>query len=174
MNPQLLQKEREMRDHYTKLLSSVIDIIRQQYKAEWITYGDECLRYFFAKAKQSKTALYIFEIQYEQGRLAQGFPVLATIMQQFYKGLWGEHNTQRSKPSKIPNCVSKCTPTLQKQCLDVTGFQEGSLPMRYLGVPVTASRLSKLECKALVEKNYGNDQAVGHKKHLLRRQSSAP
>ncbi|KAJ8436760.1 hypothetical protein Cgig2_030118 [Carnegiea gigantea] len=34
-------------------------------------------------------------------------------------------------------------------------FQEGSLPMRYLGVPVAASRLSKLECKALVEKIMG-------------------
>jgi len=48
-----------------------------------------------------------------------------------------------------------CTPTLQKQRLDVTSFQEGSLPMRYLGVPITASRLSKLECRALVEKIMG-------------------
>jgi len=59
MHPQLLQKEREVRDHYTKLLSSVIDKIRQQCKVEWIAYGDECIRYFFVKAKQRKTALYI-------------------------------------------------------------------------------------------------------------------
>ncbi|KAJ8421570.1 hypothetical protein Cgig2_032980 [Carnegiea gigantea] len=62
MNPQLLQKEKELRDHYSRVLSSMTDIIRQQCKAEWITYGDECTRYFFAKAKQRKTALYIFEI----------------------------------------------------------------------------------------------------------------
>ncbi|KAJ8424315.1 hypothetical protein Cgig2_020746 [Carnegiea gigantea] len=48
-----------------------------------------------------------------------------------------------------------CTPTLQWQCLEAIGFQEGSLPMRYLGVPVTASRLSKIECRALVEKIMG-------------------
>jgi len=56
MSPQLLCKEREMRDHYTKLLSSMIDIIRQQCKAKWITFGDECSRYFFTKVKQRKIA----------------------------------------------------------------------------------------------------------------------
>ena len=45
--------------------------------------------------------------------------------------------------------------TLQQQCLEATGFQEGSLPIRYLGVLVTASRLSKLECRGLVEKIMG-------------------
>lgn len=30
------------------------------------------------------------------------------------------------------------------------GFQEGTLPFRYLGVPVIASRLSKADCNSLV------------------------
>ncbi|KAJ8427433.1 hypothetical protein Cgig2_005277 [Carnegiea gigantea] len=42
MNSQLLQKEKALKEHYTKLLNSVIDIIRQQCKVEWITYRDEC------------------------------------------------------------------------------------------------------------------------------------
>ena len=41
---------------------------------------------------------------------------------------------------------------IQKECLDITGFTEGHLPFRYLGLPITASRLSKGECKLLVEK----------------------
>ena len=45
-----------------------------------------------------------------------------------------------------------CSPHLQQQCLEITGFQEGTFPMRYLGVPIIASRLSKLECRALVDK----------------------
>ena len=52
MNTQLIQKEKAQRDHCIKLLTSVIDIIRQQCKAEWLTYGDDCRRYFFARAKQ--------------------------------------------------------------------------------------------------------------------------
>ena len=45
-----------------------------------------------------------------------------------------------------------CHNSLHYQCLQILGFQEGELPMRYLGVPITASRLTKLECTELVEK----------------------
>jgi len=41
---------------------------------------------------------------------------------------------------------------LQKECLEVTGFAEGKLPFKYLGMPITASRLTKVECRLLVEK----------------------
>ena len=41
---------------------------------------------------------------------------------------------------------------LKKQILDQTGFQEGKLPFRYLGVPVTANRISALDCRLFVEK----------------------
>ena len=45
-----------------------------------------------------------------------------------------------------------CDSTLWEKCLEVTGYHEGALPMQYLGVPITASKLSKLECRTLVEK----------------------
>ncbi|KAJ8419838.1 hypothetical protein Cgig2_030549 [Carnegiea gigantea] len=110
VNTQLMQREREMREHYIKLLTSVIDIIRQQCKTEWITYGDDCTR--------------------------------TTI-----RGYW---------ESKTPR-EDKLTPRqiIRSPKLFLEGFQEGSLPMRYLGVPVTASRLSKLECRGLVKKIMG-------------------
>ncbi|KAJ8423894.1 hypothetical protein Cgig2_006231 [Carnegiea gigantea] len=57
LNQQLAQKENELRDHYTKILTSVIDILRQQCKANWLTYGDECTRYFFAKASKGRLPL---------------------------------------------------------------------------------------------------------------------
>jgi len=44
-----------------------------------------------------------------------------------------------------------CSQT-QQECLDITGFTEGHLPFRYLGLPITASKLSKGESKTLVEK----------------------
>ncbi|XP_074314193.1 uncharacterized protein LOC141649400 [Silene latifolia] len=34
----------------------------------------------------------------------------------------------------------------------VTGFREGTMPFRYLGVPIKAGRLTKTECSALTEK----------------------
>ena len=44
---------------------------------------------------------------------------------------------------------------IQQECLDITGFSEGKLPFRYLGLPITASKLSKRECSLLVEKITG-------------------
>ncbi|KAJ8450515.1 hypothetical protein Cgig2_002200 [Carnegiea gigantea] len=106
-----MQREKAMREHYIKLLTSVIDIIRQQCKAKWITYGDDCTRYFFARAKQRKTTLYIYKLQDEQGRMVQGFPVVATIMQNYYKRLLGEQNTQRRQ---IDPHLAICAPFTEK------------------------------------------------------------
>ena len=36
--------------------------------------------------------------------------------------------------------------------LDKTVYQEGELPLRYLGVPITANKLSKTEGRLLVDK----------------------
>ena len=44
-----------------------------------------------------------------------------------------------------------CTHT-QTECLETTGFVEEKLPFKYLGMPITASRLTKVECRLLVEK----------------------
>ena len=45
-----------------------------------------------------------------------------------------------------------CGTDLQTGCLQINQFQEGSFMLRYLGVPITTSKLSKNECRALVEK----------------------
>jgi len=41
---------------------------------------------------------------------------------------------------------------LRNRCLRVTGLQDTEFPLKYLGVPITASRLTKIECSALIEK----------------------
>jgi len=61
----------------------------------------------------------------------------------------------QAKHAKSQIVFRGCTLPLQQQCLDITSFDEGSLPMKYLGVPITASRLSKLESRTLVEKIVG-------------------
>ena len=39
--------------------------------------------------------------------------------------------------------------------MQVIGLKDSTFPLTYLGVPIIASRLSKLECMALVEKIVG-------------------
>lgn len=36
--------------------------------------------------------------------------------------------------------------------MGILGFNEGSLPIRYLGVPLISSRLKKSDCKSLVDR----------------------
>ena len=36
--------------------------------------------------------------------------------------------------------------------LDMTGFRPGSLPMKYLGVPLISSKLSHLDCQPFLDK----------------------
>jgi len=39
--------------------------------------------------------------------------------------------------------------------------------MRYLGVPITASKLSKMECQILVDKIMGKNQTVVYQEYLF-------
>ena len=73
----------------------MIDIIKQQSKAEWISSGDECTKYFFANVKERKIATYIFTLQDEQGHTKQGFAEVADVMHHYYRGLLGKQNIQR-------------------------------------------------------------------------------
>ena len=45
-----------------------------------------------------------------------------------------------------------CIETLIEACRQITGFSTGTLPLRYLGVPLTSNRLTKIESRALVDK----------------------
>jgi len=42
--------------------------------------------------------------------------------------------------------------SIRAECMALTGFTEEQLPFTYLGLPITASKLSKVDCKTLMEK----------------------
>ncbi|KAL2225402.1 UNVERIFIED_CONTAM: hypothetical protein Sindi_2965300 [Sesamum indicum] len=48
--------------------------------------------------------------------------------------------------------ISRSAQNLKDQMLDILGFQEGHLPMRYLGLPLISSRLSISDCQVLISK----------------------
>ena len=51
--------------------------------------------------------------------------------------------------------IGRASPTLHAHCLQVTGLQDSNFPIKYLGVPITDGRLSKVECSTLIEKIIG-------------------
>ena len=94
-NDQLLQqREGEARQHYINIVSSMLTLIRQQCKVDWLNYGDDCTKYFFAKTKQRKLASYVYALQDDQGQTHQGFIKVTSILQDYYKALLG--------PSEVP------------------------------------------------------------------------
>ncbi|KAL2228704.1 UNVERIFIED_CONTAM: hypothetical protein Sindi_1850100 [Sesamum indicum] len=50
--------------------------------------------------------------------------------------------------------ISWSAQDVKEQLLAVLGFQEGRLPMRYLGLPLISSRLSISDCQPLLIKIY--------------------
>ncbi|KAJ8425471.1 hypothetical protein Cgig2_001060 [Carnegiea gigantea] len=106
---------------------------QQQSKAEWISFEDE-----FTGHDQR----------------VEGFEAVSTVMTNFYKKLLGEKDHHRTQVDTQSNIVfgGDCL-HIQQECLNITGFTEGQLPFRYLGMPITASRLIKGECSMLAEKS---------------------
>lgn len=96
MNMDFKEKEREARDHYVHVVSSVIELIKQQSKAEWIGYGDYCTKLFFSRAKQRKMETYVYELQEEHGHTQKGFKELAWILHNFYQKLLGSNISTRA------------------------------------------------------------------------------
>ncbi|XP_074278280.1 uncharacterized protein LOC141601872 [Silene latifolia] len=53
---------------------------------------------------------------------------------------------------------------LRADIIQVSGFREGALPMKYLGIPIQADRLTTHDCNVLVDKIVGNIRGIGARK----------
>ncbi|XP_074318691.1 uncharacterized protein LOC141655510 [Silene latifolia] len=58
---------------------------------------------------------------------------------------------------------------LKADFIQVTGFTEGSMPFRYLGMPIQAGRLTKTECNIIAEKMVSRIKSLGARKLYLGR-----
>ena len=67
--------------------------MKQQCKAEWIQFGDDDAKVFFAKVKQSTYTPCVIVL----GMKVEGFDAVTVVMSKYYKGLLGRQMIQRSK-----------------------------------------------------------------------------
>ena len=79
---------------------------------EWISYGDDNTRTFFARAKHMKLASYIYQIGDTEGNPIEGFDKVGQAMMTFYKALLGEQTIIRYK---ITQEALNQGPTLTKE-----------------------------------------------------------
>ncbi|KAK4383214.1 hypothetical protein Sango_2797600 [Sesamum angolense] len=55
-------------------------------------------------------------------------------------------------PAKSQIILSRAVQQDRQQILEYLGFQEGSLPVKYLGIPLTSSSLTIADCRPLIDK----------------------
>ncbi|KAJ8423582.1 LOW QUALITY PROTEIN: hypothetical protein Cgig2_002911 [Carnegiea gigantea] len=87
------QQEKGARDKYISIISSSMEL---QCKLEWIKYGDDTTRLFYAKAKQRKLSSYIYTLKDQERGLVEGFEQVGHTMFHFYRNLLGEQSLTRS------------------------------------------------------------------------------
>ena len=66
------------------ILTSILTLRKQQCKLDWIKYGDDCTKFFFAKAKQRKMATYIYTTTNAVGDHVEGFDQVGKVTLPFY------------------------------------------------------------------------------------------
>jgi len=81
--------EKETRNNYISVLSSSLVLLKQQSKIDWIKYGDDSIRFFFAKAKQRKLATYFYSPHDASGAEVERFDKVGEVLYSYYKDLLG-------------------------------------------------------------------------------------
>ncbi|XP_074315242.1 uncharacterized protein LOC141651428 [Silene latifolia] len=70
-------------------------------------------------------------------------------------------NMKSTKTDAYFNGISKA---VKDDILQISGFREGHMPFKYLGVPITCGRMTKADCNLLVEKLICRIRSFGSKK----------
>ena len=70
--------------------------MKQQSKADWIGFGDECSRQFMAKIKQRKVLQCIYQVKDKNDQWVEGFDKVADIMTDFYHNVLGRQEQHTS------------------------------------------------------------------------------
>jgi len=73
--------------------------------------------------------------------------LLMSTLSQFHKTAGLKSNLHKSQM-----VLGGISPEQKSTCLQVSGLPKSTFPLRYLGVPILAGRLSKVDCNQLVEK----------------------
>ncbi|PKI63786.1 hypothetical protein CRG98_015770 [Punica granatum] len=85
--------------------------------------------------------------------------VILGIFDRFYKMLGLKLNL-----AKTELYCGGLTKDVRQEIFHISGFKVGSLPVRYLGVPLVSGRLTDRECRPLIERITARIEGWAHKK----------
>ncbi|KAL0302152.1 UNVERIFIED_CONTAM: hypothetical protein Scaly_3040900 [Sesamum calycinum] len=163
-------------DDLCKATIMEVNMLKQRAKLAWLKGGDNCSKIFFRKITARRAYQRVYQIQNDDGHiLTEGTAVTAEEATQitapvqrheikdalfdinedsapgpdgfsssFFKATWAVIE----KPGSILK-VSNTSPATDSKYI---GFPQGTLPVRYLGVPLITSKLSLADCAPLILK----------------------
>ncbi|KAJ8419291.1 hypothetical protein Cgig2_000308 [Carnegiea gigantea] len=111
-----------------------MSLIKQQSKIDWIKYGDNCTRFFFAKIKQRKPTTYTYSIEDVNGQNVEGFDNVGQAMLQYYKGLLGTQHT-RTKQIDKDIIAQGATISKEQQINLCKGFSDQDIQNALFSIP---------------------------------------
>ena len=109
-------------------------LMQQQCKIEWINYGDDSSRIFYAKAKQRKLASYIYNIKNARGDLVEGFDQVGKEMYSYYVHLLGKQNTFRKEVDLQVVCQGLVL-TIEQQLHMCRDFTDLDIKQAFFSIP---------------------------------------
>ena len=73
--------------------------------------------------------------------------ILSHAFEQFSRATGLTANRDKSRIA-----MGGCIDEVRRLLIHLTGYQEGGLSFKYLGMPITSNKMSKFDCQILVEK----------------------
>ncbi|KAL0409483.1 UNVERIFIED_CONTAM: hypothetical protein Sradi_1882700 [Sesamum radiatum] len=111
------------------------------FPAQFISWIEQCI----------STAMFSISLNGSVHGFFAGTPnsvrIIKSVLTEFAE-LSGLH----VNPGKSTIILSKSVQRERQRILDIIGFQEGSLPIKYLGLPLTSSRLKVADCQPLIDR----------------------
>ncbi|KAJ8422634.1 hypothetical protein Cgig2_028505 [Carnegiea gigantea] len=133
-NATLKHLENEARANYISILSSSLTLLRQQCKIDWISYGDDSTRFFFAKAKQRKLTTYIYSIHDASDNEVEGFDLVGDVLFSYYRDHLGKASMRRA-PLDPATIAQGATLSMEQQLELCMPFSDNDIKEAMFDIP---------------------------------------
>ncbi|KAK1424627.1 hypothetical protein QVD17_19960 [Tagetes erecta] len=130
--------------------------LKQKSKVHWLAKGDANTRFFHNYLKGKNHRSRIHSIMDSNGITWEGDLMIDAFVLHYKNFLGGQHNASLHPTDDIfvNSTVYFChvPPRIKSSITSLIPFEEGELPVRYLGVPLITKRLCYSDCTPLIDR----------------------
>ncbi|XP_074315426.1 uncharacterized protein LOC141651622 [Silene latifolia] len=173
----LIQQELDLARDLKELTVARDSFLSQKAKVQWSIEGDLNTAYFHHAIKKRTMMNKVFKIEDKDGRLCTEGADIQMAFLDYYQGdirsimlllralsTFSATSGLRVNAAKSEVVFNGVPYEVRMDVVQVSGFQQGVLPFKYLGVPIQPGRLSKADCHILLDKVVHKIRGIGARK----------